>query len=104
MAGLESALAVRGFGSLVRADDPAADMAVLSVCGGLTVWCRAGMAWLRAPGMNGERWSYADLVEVEEQAVHAHETLAEAAGESPSLAGVSRTGALTPATPLGPVS
>jgi hypothetical protein len=104
MAELEAALAARGFSALVRADDPAADMAVLSVCSGLTVWCRAGVAWLRAPGMNGERWSYADLVEVEEQAVHAHETLAEAAGEAPSLAGVSRTGALTPATQRAPAA
>jgi hypothetical protein len=95
MTELEGGLAARGFGSLVRADDPAADMAVLSVCSGLTVWCRAGMAWLRAPGMNGERWSYADLVEVVEQTVHAHETLAEAT-EVPSLADVSRTGALRP--------
>jgi hypothetical protein len=96
MAELESALAARGFDGLVRADDPAADMAVLSVCNGLTVWCRAGMAWLRAPGMNGERWTYADLVEIVEQAVHAHETLAEAT-QPRSLAGVSRTGALRPA-------
>lgn len=76
MTELEAGLAGRGFGGmLVRADDPAADMAVLSVCNGITVWCRAGLAWLRAPGISGERWGYFDLVEVIERAVEAHEIL-----------------------------
>ncbi|MBV9379134.1 MAG: hypothetical protein JOY82_08760 [Streptosporangiaceae bacterium] len=74
---LESALTARGFGGrLVRAADPAADMAVLSVCGGLTVWCHAGLVWLREPrGDYGSRrqWTYADLVEVAEQTVQAYE-------------------------------
>jgi len=72
---LEAQLVARGFGdSMVRADDPVKDMAVLSVCGDLTVWCRAGCTWLRAPGHDGRAWGYGDLVEVAEQVVTAHET------------------------------
>jgi hypothetical protein len=82
---LEEKLVARGFvDAMVRADDPARDTSVLSACGELTVWCRAGCAWLRAPGMDGtawdgsawdgSAWSYGDLVEVEEQVVEAHET------------------------------
>jgi hypothetical protein len=47
---------------------------VLSVCRDLTVWCRVGCAWLRAPGLDSQAWGYGDLVEVEEQVVEAHET------------------------------
>jgi hypothetical protein len=89
---LEAALTARGFEGLVRADDTAADMAVMSVASGLTVWCRAGAAWLRAPGGNGQRWGYADLVEVTEQAVEGYETLSEGA-EAALLANATRTGA-----------
>ena len=46
----------------------AADMAVLSIASGLTVWCRSAAAWLRAPGVPAQHWSYSDLVEVGEQA------------------------------------
>ena len=74
MTELEKDLSTRGFGGrLVRADDHAADMAVLSIAGGLTVWCRSAAAWLRAPGVPAQQWSYCDLVEVGEQAVQAHE-------------------------------
>lgn len=74
---LEAGLAARGFGGmLVRADDGAADMAVLSVCGGITLWCADGAAWLRAPGSDGRRWGYGDLVELTEQTVEAYETTA----------------------------
>ena len=94
MTELEAGLAARGFGGrMVRADDQRGDMAVLSVCGGVTVWCRAGVAWLRAPGLTGHRWHYADLVEVAEQTVQAYETLA-AKGEQQPLADATRTGAL----------
>jgi hypothetical protein len=97
MTELEAGLAARGFGGrMVRADDQRGDMAVLSVCSGVTVWCRAGVAWLRAPGLTGQRWNYADLVEVAEQTVQAYETLA-AKGEQQALAGAARTGALMPA-------
>jgi hypothetical protein len=101
MAELEAALTARGFeGNLVRADDPAGDMAVLSLANGLTVWCRAGAAWLRAPGARGQRWGYADLVEVAEQSVEAYETLAEDAEVAP-FANATRTGALTLPKPTG---
>jgi hypothetical protein len=97
MTELETALSARGFGgSLVRTDDCAADMAVLSVCGGITVWCRAGAAWLRAPGVSGQRRSYSDLIEVAEQTVEAYETMAAEAGEQaqvPEVAGGFRGGA-----------
>jgi hypothetical protein len=76
MTELEQDLSTRGFnGRLVRADDPAADMAVLSIATGLTVWCRSAAAWLRVPGVAAQQWSYSDLVEVGEQAVEAHETI-----------------------------
>jgi hypothetical protein len=73
---LERDLDGRGFaGAMVRADDPATDMAVLSISSGLTVWCRSAAAWLRAPGITVRQWSYCDLTEVAEQAVQAHEIL-----------------------------
>ena len=95
MTELEKDLSTRGFGGrLVRADDHAADMAVLSIASGLTVWCRAAAAWLRAPGAPAQHWSYSDLVEVGEQAVQAHETSI-ATADSFQLADASRTGSLT---------
>jgi hypothetical protein len=96
MSELEKDLATRGLsGRLVRADDPTADMAVLSIASGLTVWCRAAAAWLRAPGITPQQWSYSDLVEVGEQAVQAHEMASVSVSPLP-LADVSRTGSLTP--------
>jgi hypothetical protein len=92
MTELEKDLSTRGFGGrLVRADDHAADMAVLSIASGLTVWCRSATAWLRAPGVAAQHWSYCDLVEVGEQAVQAHEMIVAAADSFP-LANVTRTG------------
>jgi hypothetical protein len=100
MTELEAGFAARGFGGkIVRADDPGADMAVLSICSGLTVWCRTGRAWLRAPGASGgpgasgQHWGYGDLIEVTEQAVRAYETLSERVGTA-NLASATRTGAL----------
>jgi hypothetical protein len=94
MTELEKDLSTRGFGgSLVRADDHAADMAVLSIAGGLTVWCRSAAAWLRAPGTAAQHWSYCDLVEVGEQAVQAHEAIV-AADDSFPLVTATRTGSL----------
>ncbi len=73
---LEAMLAERGFaGRLVRADRPAADMSVLSVCPGLSVWCRSGVVSLNTPGGSVQRWGYADLVEAAEQTVRWHEEL-----------------------------
>jgi hypothetical protein len=101
MTELEADLSTRGFGgSLVRADDTAADMAVLSIAGGLTVWCRSAAAWLRAPGIAAQQWSYHDLVEVEEQAVQAHEM--SVAGDPFLVLDESRTGALAPPKPEQP--
>jgi hypothetical protein len=73
---LEAMLDERGFGGrLVRADQPASDMAVLSVCRGLTVWCRSGVVSLTTPEGGRERWNYADLVEAAEQTVRRYEEL-----------------------------
>jgi hypothetical protein len=73
---LQLDLESRGFaGRLVRADDTAADMSVVSVSDGLAVWCRAGVAWLRIPGREGLRWPFGDLVEVAEQVVRVYEEL-----------------------------
>jgi len=77
MTEFEEALAARGFtGELVRADDPAADMAVLSLRGDLTVWCWCGLTWLRVGGTGSGQWGYGDLVEAAEQTVEAYEALA----------------------------
>jgi hypothetical protein len=66
----------RGFGGrLVRADQPASDMSVLSVCRGLTVWCRSSMVSLTSPEGDRGRWGYADLVEAAEQTVRRYEEL-----------------------------
>jgi hypothetical protein len=95
MTDLERGLAARGFGgTMVRADDLAGDMAVLSVCSSLTVWCRRGRAWLRVPGRTGIQWSYGDLVEVAEQTVAVYETLAHQAQPAP-YPNATWTGALT---------
>jgi len=73
---LEVMLAERGFGGcLERADQPACDMSVLSVCRGLTVWCRSGVVSLTTPEGTRERWDYADLVEAAEQTVRRYEEL-----------------------------
>ncbi|MFY9934202.1 MAG: hypothetical protein WAK82_39960 [Streptosporangiaceae bacterium] len=72
---LEAMLTERGFGHLVRADQPAADMSVLSVCRGVTVWCRSGMVALTPAGGSQELWRYADLVEAAEQTVRRYEEL-----------------------------
>ena len=94
MTELEKDLGTRGFaGKLVRADDPGADMAVLSIASGLTLWCRSGTAWLRAPGTAVRQWGYCDLVEVGEQAVQEYETTI-AMAEPSRLAADTRTGAL----------
>jgi len=94
MTELEKDLGARGFaGKLVRADDPGADMAVLSIASGLTLWCRSGTAWLRAPGTAVRQWGYCDLVEVGEQAVQEYETTI-AIAEPGALAAATRTGAL----------
>ncbi len=73
---LETMLDERGFGGqLLRADQPASDLAVLSVCRGLTVWCRSGAVSLTTLEGPRGRWDYADLVEAAEQTVQRHEEL-----------------------------
>lgn len=73
---LEAMLDERGFeGRLARADEPARDTSVLSVCRGLTVWCRSGIVSLRTPQGPRGRWNYADLVEAAEQTVRRYEEL-----------------------------
>ena len=73
---LEAMLAERGFGGrLVRADQPASDMSVLSVCHGLTVSCRSGVVSLTTLEGGQEWWDYADLVEAAEQTVRRYEEL-----------------------------
>jgi hypothetical protein len=91
---LEKDLGSRGLDTaMVRADDAGANMAVLSIVGGLAVWCRSGAAWLRAPGIPEQQWGYCDLVEVGEQAVQVHEAIV-AVDEAFPLANATRTGAL----------
>jgi hypothetical protein len=73
---LEVMLDERGVGGrMVRADQPASDMSVLSVCRGLTVWCRSGIVSLTTAEGARERWNYADLVEAAEQTVQRYEEL-----------------------------
>jgi hypothetical protein len=73
---LETMLGERGVGHhMVRADQPASDMSVLSVRRGLTVWCRSGVVSLSTPEGARERWNYADLVEAAEQTVRRYEEL-----------------------------
>jgi hypothetical protein len=73
---LEVMLDERGVGDrLVRADQPASDISVLSVCRGLTVWCRSGIVSLTTAEGARERWNYADLVEAAEQTVQRYEEL-----------------------------
>jgi hypothetical protein len=80
---LEAMLGSRGLGSrLVRADEPDAGMSVLSVSRDLTVWCHSGQASWRATDGTYHRESLADLVEVSEQIVWAHEELRSASTEA----------------------
>jgi hypothetical protein len=72
---LEDMITDRGIGRrLVRSDEVAADIAVLSIRSDLTVWCRNGVvSWATHGGY--QRWSFADLVEVSERLVRANEEL-----------------------------
>jgi len=82
---LEAMLSARGLGSgLLRADQPAADVSVLSVPRGLTVCCRDGSVSLRTPAGDSQHWTYADLVDVTERAVWMHEEMEQAVGSAPS--------------------
>ena len=73
---LEAMLDERGFGrGLVRDDQPARDMSILSVRRGLTVWCQAGVVSLTTPWGSSQQWNYADLIEAAEQTVRRYEEL-----------------------------
>jgi hypothetical protein len=73
---LEAMLDEWGFtGRLDRADEPGADMSVLSFCRDLTVRCRSGVVSLATPEGPRQRWNYADLVEAAEQTVRLYEEL-----------------------------
>jgi hypothetical protein len=77
---LEAMLNGRGLGGrLVRADEPGASMSVLSVSRDLTVWCHAGTASFKAADGTYQRLPLANLVDVAEQVVWAHEELRAAA-------------------------
>jgi hypothetical protein len=72
---LEAMLSERGFGRVLRADQPTSDLSVLSVGRGLTIWCRSGEVSLSTPGGASLRWNYADLVEAAEHTVWHSEEL-----------------------------
>jgi hypothetical protein len=73
---LEVMLDERGFGrGLVRDDQPARDLSILSVRRGLTVWCQGGVVSLTTPWGSSQQWCYADLVEAAEQTVCRYEEL-----------------------------
>jgi hypothetical protein len=73
---LQVMLDERGFGSgLVRDDQPARDLSILSVRRGLTVWCQAGVVSLTTPWGSSQQWNYADMVEAAEQTVRRYEEL-----------------------------
>ena len=80
---LEAMLGGRGLaGRLVRADELEAGMSVLSVSRDLTVWCHSGIASWRAADKSYQRLPLADLVDVSEQIVWAHEELRAAASDA----------------------
>jgi len=77
---LEAMLSTRGLGGrMVRADEKAAAMSVLSVSRDLTVWCHSGTASFRCADGSYQRLALSDLVDVCEQIVWAHEELRAAA-------------------------
>jgi hypothetical protein len=74
---LEAMLADRGLGgAIVRTNEPGGAMTVLSVSRHLTVWGYGGVASWREPDGRYARRQIADLVDVAEQIVCAHEDLA----------------------------
>ncbi len=72
-------LADRGLGGrIVRADEPAADISVLSISRHLTVWRHGTIISWRAPGGEYQQMEVVDLVDVAEQIICAHEEAAQA--------------------------
>jgi len=73
---LAAALADRGLGArLVQTNEPGGEMAVLSICQRLTVWCFGDVIWWQLPDGHYDRLGVADLVEATERMVSAHEDL-----------------------------
>jgi hypothetical protein len=73
---LEAMLTGRGIGGrMVRVDEPAVDMAVLSVRRDLTVWLRSCTVSWKKPDGSYERRELSDLEDVAEQIVCTHEEL-----------------------------
>lgn len=80
---LRAMLGERGLGrsatELVRTSEltgtSQAELSVLSVRPGMTLWFRSGEVTLSGPGQTEERWSYADLVEASEQIIRRYEEL-----------------------------
>jgi hypothetical protein len=67
---LEGMLAERGLGGgLLRAQAPSAEVSVLSVRCGLTVWCRDTVIWWRTPDGRYEERVPTDLVDTAEELV-----------------------------------
>jgi len=82
---LEAMLADRGLGgSLVRTSEPGGAMTVLSISRHLTVWSYGDIASWREPDGRYIRRPIADLVDVVEQIVCAHEDLAAAGTIAPA--------------------
>jgi hypothetical protein len=73
---LEAMLADRGFGGMVRTNEPGGAMSVLSVSRHLTVWRYGSIASWRRPDGSYARLQLADLIDIVEQIVCAHEELA----------------------------
>ncbi|MBV9446056.1 MAG: hypothetical protein JO345_09200 [Streptosporangiaceae bacterium] len=80
---LKAMLGERGLFSLGRSgpirtrltETSHAELSVLSVRPGMTLWFRSGAVTLSGPGQTEERWSYADLVEASEQIIRRYEEL-----------------------------
>jgi hypothetical protein len=76
---LEVMLSDRGLGGrLVRADEPGADISVLSISRHLTVWRHGSTLSWRTPGGEYRQMQVVDLVDVAEQIVCAHEEAVQA--------------------------
>jgi hypothetical protein len=73
---LEGMLVERGLGGgLLRAQAPSAEVSVLSVRCGLTVWCRETMIWWRSPDGRYEERLPTDLVDTAEHLVCSYEEM-----------------------------
>ena len=66
---LEEMLTERGMGGVLRVQEASAEMALLSVRYGLTVWCRSAVIWWWTPGARREQRVPTDLVDIAEQVV-----------------------------------